>query len=116
LVAELLGQFSFEPQCGLIVELIVITGKTQLCAEVVLWQPLHADQEAALSVETARPFFDEVIDCLPTAEVEVANAEVRTVGANERFAECRQKTKFYVVENAWHSAPPTCLTALLWTA
>jgi hypothetical protein len=63
---------------------------------------VHAYKETAAIAITSGPAFDKRIDLLPAAKVEVANAEVRTVGNFESFAQRREKLLVDVVENSWH--------------
>ena len=54
--------------------------EAQGCAQLVLRQALHADQQAAAVALAAGPALDEVVELLPAAQVEVADAEVGAVG------------------------------------
>ncbi len=112
--AELLRQTAFQPDDGLIAHLVVVRQEAVSFAQVVLWQALHADKEAALPVGTARPAVNQPIDGLPPAKVEVAYAEIRTLGDLQGFPQRRQQFEFDIVENAWHrktgrrAFPPFC--------
>jgi len=48
----------------------------------------------------ARPPLDAIVDCLPAAKIEVADAEIGSLRDAERFAQSGQKLLVDIVENA----------------
>jgi len=44
--------------------------------EILLWQSLHSDEKATLLTLYTGPLFDERIDRLPSAQVEVPNTKI----------------------------------------
>lgn len=49
------------------------------------------------------PLLDQVIDLSPTPEIEVPDAEIRSLRQGERFAKRWQECSIDVVEDARHS-------------
>ena len=53
-------------------------------------------------IRSTLPLLDEPVHVLPAAQVEVADAEVRTVGERERVAEGREQVVLDVVKYPGH--------------
>jgi hypothetical protein len=66
---------------------------------------VHSNHEAATVAFSARPFFDERIDLLPTAKIEVSDAEIRPIGNFDGLSKGGQKLLFDVVEYSRHRGP-----------
>jgi len=52
----------------------------------------------------AGPLLNKVVDCLPSAQIEVANAEIGAVSDLQRRTQYRQKLKLDIVKDARHGA------------
>ena len=72
------------------------------CLQVVLGKPLHADEQAAALAIAAGPAFDGLVELLPAAEVEVADAEVGAVGDLDGVQQGGEEGLLDVVEDAGH--------------
>src|SRR5213593_658585 len=79
LVPKLLRESSFQPDGGLIVHGLVIADEAKALPQLVLRKPLHSDEEAALPLLAARPAVNVGIYRLPAAQIEIADAKVRTL-------------------------------------
>ena len=58
-----------------------------------------------------RPAFDRLVDLLPAAEVEVADAKVCPVGKRQRVAQRGEQRLVDIVEDAGHGIPVLSLLA-----
>ena len=77
--AEILGQPLLEPDGLLIVDPLVGVQDVEGLLQLLLREPLHADEQPAAVAQPAGPAVDQFVDLLPAAQVEVANAEVGAV-------------------------------------
>ena len=63
---------------------------------------MHANQEpTALSITTG-PIIDITCQMAPTTQVEITDAEIRTLGNVQRLLKRWQQGFFDIVENSWH--------------
>jgi hypothetical protein len=60
----------------LLADLVFMRQETVGQAQFILRQPLHSDKETTLCALTSRPLFDETVNCLPAAQIEVADAKI----------------------------------------
>ena len=81
----LVRELAAQPYGGLVVDLGPITPRAERVAQLLGGQPLHADEEPA-ATRAAAPLVDEIVDQLPAAEIEVADAEVAALGYGESVA------------------------------
>jgi hypothetical protein len=102
LSAEFLGKAAFQPNDGLLADLVFLRKEAVSEPEFVLGEALHADQQATLGTVATRPLFDQAVDCFPTAQVEVADTEVGAMGDLKRVPQSREKFKSYVVKDPRH--------------
>jgi len=102
---ELLGQPALQADDRLIAHLVLMWQEAVGFAQLLLRQPLHAHKKAALLARAARPLIHKVVDRLPTAQVEVADAEIGAVGDFERRPQRRKQVDLNIVEDAGHQAP-----------
>ena len=80
LLAKFLGESPFETECGLVIDSIVLFMETFGVAEFFLRQALHPDEESAAIPFSAVPCFHRIGECLPAAEVKVADTKVGVRG------------------------------------
>ena len=73
--AKFLGETPLHPNDRLLADLVFVRQKAVSVAQFFLGEPLHADEEATLRARAARPLFDQAVNRLPTAQIEVANTE-----------------------------------------
>jgi hypothetical protein len=103
LVLEFFSQLLFPSKGGLIVDAFVGVHHAQGLVQFCLRQTLHAHQQAAAVSIAAGPALDELVNLLPAAEVEVADAEIGAIGQGERLAQGREQGLVDVVKDARHS-------------
>src|SRR5205807_7033777 len=72
--------------------------------EFVLRQPVHADQQPATLPLAAGPGIDVLVELLPAAQIEIANAEIGALRDLERLAQGRQQALLDIVEDTRHIA------------
>src|ERR1019366_6999123 len=76
--------------------------EAQSFTEFILGEALHSDEETATVAVSAGPALDVAGDLFPAAQVEVADAKVRSFGKVHRLAQCGQELLFDVIENPRH--------------
>lgn len=99
---ELLGQSALQADDGLIADLVFLRQETIGFAELVLRQPLHPDEQTALLSRSARPLFNQRINGFPSAQIEISDAEVRSLRNLQRFAERWKEIESDVIKDSWH--------------
>ena len=101
--AKLLGEPPLQSDDSLLADLVLLRQEAIGEPQLVLGEPLHADEEAALGPLAARPLFDQGVDRFPAAQIEIADAEVGALGDLERVPERWQEVGGDVVKDARHS-------------
>ena len=99
---KLLGQPTFQADDSLIAHLFLVRQQAVGLPQILLRQTLHADQQSALLSQPPTPPFNQRIDRLPAAQVEITDTEVGSFGDFYRLPQSGQEFEFDVVENAWH--------------
>ena len=103
LVPELLRQSLLQPKGGWIVDAAVALDDAEGLPQFVLGKPLHTHQQSATVAGAAGPLLDVAVNGLPSPKVEIAYAEVASVGNLQRVAEGGQQGLRDVVEDSRHS-------------
>lgn len=101
LVAELFRQPLLQPQRGLIIKPAVRADESSHFPLFFIRQLLHTDEQSTALPFPAVPTLDERVELLPTAQVEIPDAEISICRCFERVAECREQFLLDVVEDAW---------------
>src|SRR3954465_3322415 len=83
LLTELLGEAPLEADGGLEIDAVDPREEAQRLPQLILGEPLHPYKKPATAPLVSGPAFDQAVDGLPTAQVEVANTEVRAIGQGE---------------------------------
>jgi len=86
----------------LVVELVMTLSERERGAKFVLRQPLHPNEQSALTPRAACPFLNVSINRLPATQVEIADAKVGPRGNEKGLLQCREQISFDVVENSRH--------------
>lgn len=102
LIPQLLGEPPLETDGGLKVDPVDLGDKAERLPQLLLGEPLHADQETAAVPLSTRPTLDEAVDVLPSPEIEVADTEVGAMGERKPLPQSREESMLNVVENPWH--------------
>jgi hypothetical protein len=63
---------------------------------------LHANEKPALMTLTPRPFLHEVVELLPSAQIEISNAKVSPIRQFHRLLQRRKKRRVNIIEYARH--------------
>ncbi|OYV91914.1 MAG: hypothetical protein B7Z73_05245, partial [Planctomycetia bacterium 21-64-5] len=71
---------------------------------------MYANQQSAAVPRTTGPAFDQLVDLLPAAKIEIANTKVGPIGDCQSLAQRRQELLVDIVEDARH-LPSRPLTA-----
>ena len=90
------------PFSGGVVQKFAAPHALQRIAEFRLLQSLHPDQQTTLLPVTARPRFDMCVYRFPTAQVEIADAKIGTVGDGEGLPQSGQQIGLDVIEDTGH--------------
>src|SRR6266568_2366207 len=85
--------------------------ETECGAQFFLWRALHSHEKAALLARAARPLLDEVVDRLPSTQVEISDAEVGTASDVQRGAERGEQFELDIVKDPRHRYPYRFLSA-----
>ena len=112
LSTEVLREPPLQPDHNLVADLILRWLEAVGLPKLVFRQALHADKKAALAPFFARPLFDQGIDCLPSAQVEVTDAEIGSIRDVECLSQRWQKRLRDVVKYPWHRLMLACASAL----
>lgn len=102
LFAEFFGHFFLKTDCGLVVQLLISFHETEGFPQFILRQPLHAYQKSTTLSVFARPVVDIGVKLFPPAQVEIAHAEIGTVGNLKGFPKGREQLLVDIVENSRH--------------
>ena len=102
LIAKFLGEFLFEAERGLIVELVVALSQAERSSQIFLRQSLHPDQQAALVICTTRPLVNTTVNLFPAAKIEIADAKVGAFRNEKRLLQRGEQIGFDVVEDSRH--------------
>ena len=86
---ELLRQRFLQTYSCLVVELGILLDDPVCAGDLLLGKSLHPDQEAATFAVATRPFFNLLVKLPPPAQVEVSNAEVRSVRDRQRSSQAQ---------------------------
>src|ERR1019366_5509454 len=78
------------------------TGESECIPKLVLPQTLHPDQHATTGTLASAPALDTARDRPPSAEIEVADAEVGPIRQAKRLFERGVELGFDVVEDRGH--------------
>jgi len=100
--SEFAGQLPLQAKSSLIVDDLIMFDDAQRFPQVLGGEPLHPDEETAAMTGAAGPPVNFLVDLLPAAEVEVTDAEIRTIGKLKSLLENGEKRLLDVVENARH--------------
>ena len=105
LAAELLGELPLEPQRRAVVDAPLVE-RVERVPQLIVRQPLHADQDARLPAGLPPPLH-AAVDVPPPAQIEVAHAEVGPLGQLQRAAQRRQQRGVgtQVIQNSRHDFP-----------
>ena len=103
LLPELLGQLLLQPQRRLVVERRPVGRQAPGRPQLLVRQPLHADEDAAAAAFAAGPALDVVVYRPPAPKIEIPDAEVGPVGHAHRFGQRRPEMLRDVVEDAGHA-------------
>ena len=76
LLAKFRCESPFETERGLVINSIILLMETFSVAEFFLRQPLHPDEESAAIPFSAVPCFHRIGECLPAAQIKVADTKV----------------------------------------
>jgi hypothetical protein len=98
-------QIFFEPDSGLVIHSLVLGHEAQGFTELILWRLLHPHQESASAIRL-RPMLDMVVQFLPTAEIEIAHAEIGSIRKAKSALKCREGGLIDVVKDLGHSRIP----------
>jgi len=100
--AKLFGETALQADDGLLADLVLLGEEAVGEPQLVLGEPLHADEQAALGPGAARPLFDEAVNGFPAAQIEVTDAEIGTVRDLEGISQRRKEFQGNVVKDAGH--------------
>ena len=89
LLAEFFGQLSLYSQRSLVIEWNFLIANTEPAPQFILWQFLHAYQEATLPTLATRPSRNKIVDGLPPTKIEIPNTEVSAFGNLKRLSKGR---------------------------
>jgi len=87
---ELLCGCAFQQLRRLRIDAVWTGDKAETFSKLVLGQLLHPDDDPAAGTFAARPGIDEMVNLPPSSQVEIADAEIRSVRELERV---RQRGK-----------------------
>ena len=102
LFSELFSQFLLKSDCILVVQLLISFHETEGFPQFILRQPLPAYQKSTPLFVFARPVVDIGVQLFPPAQVEIAHAEIGTVGNLKSFLKGREQLLVDIVENSRH--------------
>lgn len=91
LLAKLVRELRSQVNRRLFVDAISCVDEAQRIAQLILSEPLHANQQSAALPRATCPPLDAFIDLLPATKVEVADAEISAVSEVQGLAQCRQE-------------------------
>jgi hypothetical protein len=75
----------------LVVELLSFLSEAECGAQFFLWRALHSHEKTALLARAAWPLLNEVVDSLPSTQIEITDTEVGTASDIQRGPERREQ-------------------------
>src|SRR3990172_10977360 len=115
LFAEIFGEPLFEPVSGLVVHLLPGVEVAKGLPQLFLGRLLHSDEEAAAFFARAGPALDVTVQQLPSAQVEVADTEVRALGYLKSILQPFNDVGLDIVKDGWQCLFPPCLSGTIYT-
>ena len=103
LTAEFLGEAFTEADGGLVVDVGIALDEAVGVMQFMFGKALHADEETATGAVLAGPGLDLLVELTPPTEVQVADAEIATVGILHGELQRGEELLVYVVEDARQS-------------
>ena len=101
LTAKFFDDSPFAPQNLLLIDWLA-RAQTEVFSQFVAGRGIHADEKAAATLFIARQLLDIRLQEPPAAQVEVAGAEVRSIGRLHRASQRGEQLFRYVVKDSGH--------------
>ena len=82
------GKFLLQPECGGVINEIVVRHGLIKCFDAFMRRALHADENARNLTLSGMPFPNDVVDSLPAAQIQVTNTKIGARGRDKRATKC----------------------------